>query len=1019
MGKTLAFGTKGSGELTDLSDGKITTISEEDTNKKVSFVGEAGVATRPDGSAIAMTDGWSCFAFDMGGRAVIERFLVAGSGGDDKVYVDGGNYIGSGVNNCDVLYYEMYVGDTLADLFQADCLAYAFDNSASPQLAYVHTLEESVEGQYVGFRMTAGAWNLTRLSELGIYGSIKQTTPIGALSLTTANVSYLPMDNLLSTASIKQGELAWNDQPSLLTDGLIATLNTADGGNRCSFTTAETAITLPNGQPLVGYEGVADVIFKLDNEAMVSQFLVAGSGGDDEVYVDGSQYTGTGIDNRHVLYFEIYASETDDDLFSEGNRVWVQDNSTQKALTILVTLPEAVSARFVGFRVTGGAYNRARLSELGVYGDMAERPSLAVTSLNDEETMRSILGDRKNLLKGESVENVYVGYLSAQGKAEVSNEKMLTDGYIRWKADGAEAKKASYGNVNMDTTLYYDLRGTVDFDGILLANDGAEEETYRLRRMILYVGDDSERLFAAENCIGMAVLSQSAVCSYIDLSDLSVNGRYVGFDIVGDEQYRLVRLAELGVYGTYLSGPEPMPKNLLYGATPTETFQTDARGLDNQTAVDVEGNPGDGNTGTISNKRDIMALEPIENLTDGDIETRSAQQMDAPPDLDAGESRLSYQTPWLVYVYHLGGEAKVSGLELASSNEPDYQVSGVQYYASYAYADLFKNESLLYTSGGEHYVSTTNELTGETVYLPDATKDVGVNRYISYQMTDQQADTIVRFVAVVITRPYALNSIYPGSGMRPGYNRARASEFSVYGDLLSEEEPIESTYTATSSLGTVSMTIKPFNFDDRLFFEQTVGGITVTESRVPSTLKTSTDNYLLSVDGNVVYRVCLVDKQGNLIPDIGDDDLTALNGRDVEIHMPCVKDYVQTLGVVEGNAVRRLFNSYQRAGTDYINAGAINYPQYTANKPNNRHLATLQTTDVSLVYLKMNTPDEVKALSGDKGNPSLTDFATDAVAGATDVTKATTMYWLPVLCAVLAMVTVFVCRRLKKGGADR
>lgn len=819
--KALVVGTKGSGNLADLFDGKITGINEADTLKKVGFVGEAAVVTRPDGSAIAMTDGWTTIAFDMGGEATVEQFLVGGSGGDDQAYVDGGTYTGAGMNNRDVLYYELYVGNGLSGLFDNASPVYRFDNSSNPQLAHLHTLTQPATGRYVGLRMTAGAWQQTRVSELG------------------------------------------------------------------------------------------------------------------------------------------------------------------------------------------------------VYGEMTRRSALSFTPFDSEEEMKALVGDNKNLIKGETVENNYGGYLKCAGTANIDTEKWLSDGYIRWTDDGKDPNKASYGNENMDAYFYYDMRGTVTFSGVLLANDGPEEVAYRLQKVTVYVSDDESTLFAEDSCVGTAALAGSSVGAYIDLSAMNVQGRYIGFDIPGDEQYRLVRLSELGVYGTYVSGPEPLPKNLLAGAMPTETFQTDARGLDNRTAVDAEGNPGTGNTGSVANKRDIMELEPLANLTDGDPDTRAAQQSDPAPDLDVGESRLSYQTPWLVYIYHLGGEAKVDSLALSSSNEPDYQISGVQFYASYAYADLFKNDSLLYTTGGEQYVATTDALTGETVYLPDMTTDMGTNRTIAYQPTADQADKTVRFVALVITRPYALYSIYDGAGMRPGYNQARASEFTVTGQLLNEEEPIASTYSTTCSLGKVSMTIKPFNFDDRAFFEQTVGGITVTESRVSATLKTTTENHLLSVDGDTVYRVRLVDKQGNLIPDTGDDDLTALNGRDVEIRLPATKDYVQSLGVIEGDKVRRLLNSYRRADTDYINAGSVSYPQYSSSKMSNRHRATLQTTDVSLVYLRMNTPEQVNALSGDKGNPSLYEFTSKGVAGVTDSARTTGTYWLYGLCAGLAAVAAFLWHRVKKGGAGR
>ena len=659
---------------------------------------------------------------------------------------------------------------------------------------------------------------------------------------------------------------------------------------------------------------------------------------------------------------EVYISDSLDTLYDEENRVAAYDLTDNKksALGNLFTLGAPVSGRYVGFMLPAYS-NRVRIGELGVYAAGAAVQELPYGTFSDNAGMGDFIRTGENLLLGTQVENNKKPYLLPIGLFyDAGKFEYLTDGYVNF--DG-EQEKAVDITLDGDSAFYYDLCGEAELDGLLIANAYGKH----VSAVNIYAGDDADTLFRGANEVGIAHLDGNAAGAYVDLR--KATGRYVGFMLTGDENGK-VSLAELGLYGTYTAAPSRMDDSLVLGLTPLYGCDVYARGIDNRTAVDADGNPGTGNTGELRIVKDYIDGADITLLTDGDVNTRSSRSVSYPPDMSYEDRGVtSYDRPWAVLVYYLGGEATVNDVTLYSSAEYDYHVSGVQYYASYLFADLFKNESLLYTSGGEYYVEKDGK------YIPDPDTEMNREQAISYRLTEEQRAKTVRYVALVVTRPYSYYSRSYPNNLNLGYGSARTSEFTVNGTYLKDDD-LPTTYTAEFEGETVTVRLKPASYDDWDMFNN-IAGVKVTREPIPAGVNRTTDKNWLVADEDTMLHVRLVDKSGNPIPDTGKG---GMNGSEITVSFSADKDYTQTMGIIEDGKLRRLYNAFSDPMTGLLTAGVLKYPNY---KPipgnpytgsNNRDKAVIKSADVYLVKMRYNDPDTIDELNGRRVNPSVSEF---------------------------------------------
>ena len=951
--------------------------------------------------------------FDLGATCTVDA-LAIGSSLELGAWKKGQDYpkteeaYASRKASCDLqsllLKGEVYIGDSQDTLYDSANRVMAYDWSDESQRTKAKNnyfiLGEAKTGRYVGFKFNARE-KLIRVGELAVYGT-KLEDPSGVIQLTESNVNELKKlgENRLLGAEVLTGTLASGSGAwSCLSDGVIYGITTKDTAYKeakCGIGVGSDKTNPITGEEIPGISGWGSASFRLMGNATLTHVLMAGSGGDEG-------------NNRYVRFYEFYASMNREDLFETKNRIICYDNMEDPRLAQIHKLDEAVACRYVGVRFTGEQWTQARVSEIGLYGDMEIPESLPFTQINSQAEYEAALANQgANLLKGERVGNKKKNYLLGNDMAiSDGDEAWLTDDYINWTADDTEQKLSI--NAGSNDKFYYDLRGRVSLKSVLVASSGKDRPIHRPDRISVYMSDDKDSLFEESSLVGQAVTGGSQVAVLIDLSAKNASGRYIGFSIPGDSQYHLTRLTEMGVYGTYLTEPTPIPINLLAeeGAKRVDHFQVDARGIDNKTAVGANGAAGkNNNTGAMPSKRAVSGFENLDNLTDGDPSTRSTSTVTVNPEA-INQQILNYDNSWLGFTYYLGGASKLDVVSLVSSNEWGYYITGVQIYASYYYKDLFTNDTLLYTSGGEHY--TGNEDDG---YLPDLNYEV-YQREIEYTLTAEQQAKEYRYIAFVVTRAFPL--YWPGStNFCKGYGIARIGELVAYGEITTPEPPLNNTWEVDTRFGKATVTIEPDNYDDREFYQQ-IHHATIDEEPIPAGVQRNVSNNWLTVVGDTLFHLRFWDANGKQINDTS-------NKRDVMVVFQIDHKYNYTAGIIQDGQIQRLYNAFVRPDNT-LRMGEVNYPVYPETTKNNRDKATFQDMDASLVLLQWNDPRAVDALNGNVHYGSVAEFFGTAVAGAATQTgnHALSPWWLlvPVALTAAGLTGVYRLRRRKRGAAEQ
>lgn len=952
--------------------------------------------------------------FDLGAVCTVDA-LAIGSSVEPGVWVKGAapkteaEYAVRKAD-CDTLSLllkgEVYISDSQESLYDPANRVMAYDWSSVAERRKAKNnyfiLSEAKTGRYVGFKFNARE-KFIRVGELAVYGTNPDVDP-HVTQLTAANAHRLTQlgENRLLGAQRLAGSPLANGSPSWsnLTDGVIYGITTTDAAYKnakCCIAVNEGTVTNPlTDEVIAGSSGWGSASFQLMGDVTLTHVLMAGSAGDER-------------NNRYVRFYEFYASMNKEDLFETKNRIVCYDNTKDPQLAQIYALDEAVICRYVGVRFTGEQYSQARITEIGLYGDMELPETLPFTRLNSQSDYETALaGKGANLLKGERVGNKSKNYLLGNGLAISSgDEAWLTNDYINWTA-ADEEEKVQIGVTNI-SQFYYDLRGRISLDSVLVASSGKDSAAHRPNRISVYMSDDEDALFESESLVGQALTGGTSVAVLIDLSAKNVSGRYIGFSIPSDSDYKLVRLTEMGVYGTYLTEPTAIPVNLLAeeGAKRVDHFQVDARGIDNRTAVGANGAAGtNNNTGAMPSKRAVSTFDNLENLTDGDTSTRSTSQVTVNPEA-INQQILNYDNSWIGFTYYLGGASKLDVVSLVSSNEPGYYVTGVQIYAAYYYKDLFTNETLLYTSGGENY--TGNEEDG---YLPDVNYEV-YKREIKYTLTEEQRAKEYRYIAFVVTRAFPLYWIN-SENFCVGYGLARIGELTAYGEITTPEAPLNNTWEVDTRFGKATVTIEPDNYDDREFYQH-IHHATLDEEAIPAGVQRNVNNNWLTVVGDTLFHLRFWDANGQQINDTS-------NTRDVMVVLPIDHRYNYTAGIIRDGQIQRLYNAFVRPDNT-MRLGEVNYPVYAETTRNNRDKATFQQMDASLVLLQWNDPRTVDALNDNVHYDSVTEFFGTAVAGAATqpVEHSLSPWWLLVPAALVAggWTGVYWLRRRKRGTTEQ
>ena len=433
------------------------------------------------------------------------------------------------------------------------------------------------------------------------------------------------------------------------------------------------------------------------------------------------------------------------------------------------------------------------------------------------------------------------------------------------RQDPAADNKFSW-RTYVDGGIAIDLRGKVELQQLLIAADAWDDSAYWIKRVEIYTADTLKALFAGAptatvelggSLAAVVTMRQETVC------------RYVGFRIpaIGN----VVRLGELGVYGTYRSRMGEVT-NLILNQTPAEEYLCEPK------LPDIYNTP--------ENRLDNISWDESSlRLTDGDMDSRSAWTVKTGDRYVtvADRNYIHSDTPWSVLIYHLGGTATVESITLTSTHEVgDYFVGGADFYVGQTLKTLFDPANRVYTTGGEKTLSEMDPETGKPKL--DPATDVR-ERVIRCELEEPREG---RYVAFVVTRPTASD--------KRGYSIARIDELEVAGNLPADKVEVPPQNTFTDAATGITLTVEQLNYDDIDFFAG-IGSLQVTTAPWGQA-STIVCGGWLEVRSDV-YTCTLLDTAGQAL------SAAALGGRTLRVTVPNGTGGELGLGeIVDGQVVR-------------------------------------------------------------------------------------------------------------------
>ncbi len=376
----------------------------------------------------------------------------------------------------------------------------------------------------------------------------------GAFASAEAEVYVTYAKYFPDRGSFLSGKLATDANGGALADG--AGMMTDD-----AYSTTATDAWTPSSDK---------VVFNMNGEFEVDTFLVS-SVADENAYIQKVKiYVGN---DRSTLFDEANLAISTD-LKEKGGRITQEGKTVQHAMISLMESSYVMfKCRYIGFDFSDPANAGYKVGELGAYGK--SRAGLATFEFVE------VLPDERNLL-GDAV--AYDRFWSATSgvrpQTTTGDLAFLYDGYICSNDDQKDGGKRWGGYFNNGDKLIVDLAEEVNLLKFLIGSEGGIE--MRVQYMKIYVGNDKENLFKADNLVfekhgGIAGRNHT-----VTFDKANIVGRYVGFDFTdnnradGNAMLYFFRLGELGIYG--LATPKTEVKNEHEGVRLTWDVDGTSRG---------------------------------------------------------------------------------------------------------------------------------------------------------------------------------------------------------------------------------------------------------------------------------------------------------------------------------------------------------------------------------------------------------------------------------------------------------
>lgn len=421
--------------------------------------------------------------------------------------------------------YSLFITDSFDDVKSSAVSPLVV--AAAGTSGHLYALDEAATGRYLVMKTTtythAGQPDYFWCAELGaayseeaIEEEPEDTTVI--TNLTTENASLIPSVNLLAGLPGYAKDFGAADgYTAAVTNGIIGGVTQSEA--------EEQRPSIGSGDATYAY-----VTYILPKQTAVDKLLISGSYGDE---VNGV-YGGITYDNQHVGHYRVYMSDTPNELYSASSLVLDYTNPSLvsgEGVTQLIKLARAVKCRYIGFMLKKGAYEKARISELGAYAATGKMP-IGVNEIGALPTDENLLTDAP--------------YKALSGNPQSMQEG--TDGIIgRVNVPSNHTNQMSLGR---SPKLYYDLGSSKTIDRLLFANNGSDGGGYLCQSYEFYLGDDPDTLFNNAPVVTNGAADNSEYPVNLHVLDTPVTARYVGLTAVGSSKDNLTRIAEVAAYAT-------------------------------------------------------------------------------------------------------------------------------------------------------------------------------------------------------------------------------------------------------------------------------------------------------------------------------------------------------------------------------------------------------------------------------------------------------------------------------------
>ena len=472
--------------------------------------------------------------------------------------------------------YEIYVADSESELFGINNLVYKYNLDANSGGAQLISFPKAIRptGAYIGFRFlgqknTNANYYAYRLSEIGVWGIKELSLPevkesceyeIGSSKYEITDVeNYIKNNNnsnLLKGLSPAVNGLGWtNDYTNVswnnLTDGDFMTSTQTEPRN-------------------VG--NVFEYTYTLKQKTKISQIAIM-------CEKNKTDFFG--------LEYEIYVSETNEDLFDGKNLIFVKNLESFKGGAQLLTFKEDdmpigtyVGFKFVGQQNKDAGYFAYRLSEIGVWGtEIIDRRPYIVYHTQDNLTEIKNQLKQPNLLYGKEPDLYDITLPNKKWSKEkdastATNWITLYSGnfdkfhdskiYENYGQNEASHSDIYPGKNKGNTVLTYKLDSVTKIENILMVGAWIGFGKYCTQEYEIYVSDIESNLYDNSNLIIKynngdrynPNIPNSGGGQMFVFREKPI-GKYIGIRFTDENPTdELIRIEEIGVYGEKLDDSE-------------------------------------------------------------------------------------------------------------------------------------------------------------------------------------------------------------------------------------------------------------------------------------------------------------------------------------------------------------------------------------------------------------------------------------------------------------------------------